>query len=74
MKFIELHENVYNRGGYIPNEMYVAVNDIARVERCIDDYRYASMKTKDGKIHILQESYEDVVKKIKEASDQKEGD
>lgn len=65
--FIELRERVYNRGCYMTNELYVSLDDIARVVRCVDDYKLANVITKDGKVHTLNEQYEAVVRKIREA-------
>ena len=66
MKFIETHERVYSRGGYISNPVMFAVDDIRRIVQCEDDYNFTNIITKDGKVHTTPEKYEDLVKKIKE--------
>lgn len=66
-KFIELREREYYRGGYISNDMCVSLDDIARVIRCTDDYDRTNVVTKDGKIHTINERYNDVVTKIRHA-------
>lgn len=66
-KFIELKKREYNRGGYISNYMCVSLDDIARVVQCIDDYDCVNVVTKDGKIHTINERYNDVVMKIGQA-------
>ena len=65
--FIELKEQTYNRGGYISTNIMFALDDIARVIECTDDYSCTNIITKDGKKHTINERYENVVKKIKEA-------
>lgn len=65
--FIELKKREYYRGGYISNDMCVSLDDIARVVQCIDDYDCVNVVTKDGKIHTINERYNDVVMKIGQA-------
>lgn len=66
-KFIELKKREYYRGGYISNNLCVSLDDIARVVQCTDDYECTNLITKDGKIHTLNERYNDVVTKIRQA-------
>ena len=67
MMFVELKKQQYYRGGYISNPSMFAVDDIARVVQCVDDYDLTNIITKDGKGHTIAERYEDVVKKIRDA-------
>lgn len=48
-------------------EMCVSLDDIARVVQCKDDYSCVNVVTKDGKIHTINERYNDVVMKIRQA-------
>ena len=66
-RFIELREREYYRGGYISNDMCVSLDDIARVIQCMDDYSCTNVVTKDGKIHTINERYNDIVTKIRQA-------
>lgn len=69
-KFVELKEREYYRGSYITNDMYVSLDDIARVVQCVDDRNCVNVVTKDGKVHTLNERYKDVIKKIIQAEGQ----
>lgn len=66
-KFVELIKREYYRGGYISVNMCVSLDDIVRVVECKDDYGCTNIITKDGKIHTLNERYENVIKKITQA-------
>jgi len=67
MMFVELKKLEYYRGGYISNPTMFAVDDIARVVRCTDDYSRTNIITKDRKGYTIAERYEDVAKKIRDA-------
>ena len=70
--FVELRKRTYYRGGYISTSLLVALGDISRVIEC-EDYRdLSNLVTKDGKVHTLNESYMDVVRKIKNATEESE--
>lgn len=73
MMFVELKKQEYYRGGHISNPVMFAVDDIARVVRCTDDYDFTNIITKDGKVHTITERYEDVVKKIRDAERRQDG-
>lgn len=68
-RFVELKRRTYYRGGYISDNMYVAIDDISRVVECADDSTCTNIVTKDGKIHTLNERYDTVVKKIRHAEE-----
>lgn len=70
--FVELRKRSYYRGGYITTPMLVAVDDISRVIECEDDRDFSNLVTKDGKVHNLNERYMDVVRKIKNATEESE--
>lgn len=65
--FIELKKREYYHGGYISDPALFAIDDIARVVQCTDDYNYTNIITKDGKVHTISERYDDVTKKIRDA-------
>lgn len=67
MRFIEFKELTYMNGGYISAGLCVAVDDVSRVVECADDYSRTNLITSDGKIHTLNEKYQDVVKKLRNA-------
>ena len=67
MKFVEFNKREYRNGGYYSIGILVSISDIARIVECVDDYSCTNIVTKDGKVHTLNERYEDVVKKIREA-------
>lgn len=72
MMFVELKKQEYYRGGYISDPAMFAIDDIARVVQCKDDYSYTNIITKDGKVHTITERYEDVAKKIRDAERRQE--
>lgn len=65
--FVELKQKVYHNGRYINTDIAFAVDEIARVVECKDDYRCTNIVTKDGNICTIPERYNDVMKKILEA-------
>ena len=67
MRFIELKAHTYYRGGYISTGIMFSLDDISRIVECSDDYSCTNVITKDGKIHTINERYDDVIKKLKEA-------
>ena len=67
MSFIELKAQTYHRGGYISTRIMLSLDDISRIVECSDDYSCTNVITKDGKIHTINERYDDVIKKLKEA-------
>lgn len=67
MKFVEFNKREYHNG-YCSVRILVSISDITRVVECVDDYSYTNIVTKDGKIFTLNERYEDVIKKIREAN------
>ena len=67
MKFVEFNKREYRNGGYYSVRILFSISDIARIVECVDDYSCTNIVTKDGKVHTLNERYEDVVKKIREA-------
>ena len=70
--FVELRKRTYYRGGYISTSLLVALGDISRVFECEDDRDLSNLVTKDGKVHNLNERYMDVVRKIKNATEESE--
>ena len=70
--FVELRKRTYYRGGYISTSLLVALDDISRVIECEDDRDLSNLVTKDGKVHNLNERYMDVVRKIKNATEESE--
>lgn len=70
--FVELRKRTYYRGGYISTSLLVALGDISRVIECEDDRDLSNLVTKDGKVHNLNERYMDVVRKIKNATEESE--
>jgi hypothetical protein len=72
MMFVELKKQEYYRGGYVSNPAMFAVDDIARIVQCTDDYNYTNIVTKDGKVHTIHERYDDVAKKIRDAERRQE--
>lgn len=70
--FVELRKRTYYRGGYISTPILVAIDDISRVIECEDDRDFSNLVTKDGKVHNLNEHYMDVVRKIKNATEESE--
>lgn len=71
-RFVELVRRTYHRGGYISDNMCVALDDIARVVECVDEHGCTNIVTRDGKIHTLNEQYNAVVKKIRHAEEEDE--
>ena len=71
--FVELKKREYYRGGYISNPVMFAIDDIARVVSCTDDYNYTNIVSKDRKVHTIAERYEDVAKKIRDAERRTDG-
>lgn len=65
--FVELKERTYCRGAYRSIGVMFAIDDISRVVECADDYACTNVVTKDGKIHTINEKYEDVTKEIRDA-------
>ena len=72
--FIELPKRTYWRGGYVSENMLVAIDDISRVVQCTDDYSLTNIVTKDGKVHTISDRYENIVQKIRNAERREEGD
>ena len=70
--FVELRKRTYYRGGYISTSILVAIDDISRVIECEDDRDLSNLVTKDGKVQTLNERYMDVVRKIKNATEESE--
>lgn len=70
--FVELQKRVYNRGFYTSTNILVALSDISRVIECEDDRDFTNLITKDGKVHTLNMRYLDVVRKIKNATEESE--
>lgn len=73
MMFVELPNRTYWRGGYVSNNMLIAIDDISRVVRCTDDYELTNIVTKDGEIHTISDRYENVAQKIRNAEKREEG-
>lgn len=66
--FIELRAREYYNGGYISNDICIALSEISRVIRCVDDYGCTNVVMKDGKVYTLNENYSEVTGKIALAS------
>lgn len=64
MKFIETRETAC-KGNY-PINVLLAVDNISTVLECEDDYKCCVVTMKDGKRHVVSESYSSIIKKIKE--------
>ena len=64
MSFVKLKRRVYRHGGYITTDMLIAVDNIARVVECTDDFSCTNIITKDGEVITLLQRYDDVVKQI----------
>lgn len=69
MKFIEARGREYRNSRYRSYSIMFALDDIARVIECVDDCDFTNIITKDGKFHTVNERYEAIIKKIKDAGD-----
>lgn len=66
--FIKVKRQEYNHGGYSFYETLLNVNDISRILKCSDDFRYSSIIMTDGEKIVVNEQVDDIYEKIAEAT------
>lgn len=67
--FVELKAREYYKGGQITVKKLVSVFDIAEVSEYPKDCSCSLLHTRKGETYLLAERYDDVLRKIQQASE-----